>query len=202
MKRYKISAQTNKLMAFALDKFFDGMYKSVVVLANPKTILNDRYAPKDIKNKVIRADQLGKYIKKLYSESKDSPVGDNDLLKYAERLLSNHQPKETDYLKKYYDLLDEQNKIAESVGDTVKETNNNANNFDTNKLYEALRKYRLEKSRSENIKPYYIFNNKQLDHLIEVMPKSFEDLLKVNGFGQVKAEKYGDEILAIIENNM
>ena len=36
----------------------DDAYRSLVVLANPKTILNDRYAKRDVKAQVIRADQL------------------------------------------------------------------------------------------------------------------------------------------------
>jgi hypothetical protein len=201
MKRHTMSRQNNKFMTFAVDKLFNSMYKSVVVLANPKTILKDRYAPKDIKNKVIRADQIGQYIKKMYNDSNDSPVNDKSFLIDAQKLLDKHQPKDTDYLKKYYDVLEETNRTEfnNNIEKQLKvENSKDVANYD--KLYEELKKFRLEKSRRENIKPYFIFNNKQLDHLIEIMPQNHTDLLKVNGFGEVKVEKYGDEILAIISN--
>lgn len=62
-----------------------------------------------------------------------------------------------------------------------------------------MKAYRLEKSREEKIKPYYIFNNSQLDDLLAKMPVSKQDLQSVSGFGPVKAEKYGDDILNIIK---
>jgi len=34
-----------------------------------------------------------------------------------------------------------------------------------------------------------------------MMPLTKADLIKVNGFGEVKVEKYGDEILSILNRN-
>ena len=45
-----------------------------------------------------------------------------------------------------------------------------------------------------------IFNNAEMDDLIEKNPKTKEELLKVKGFGQTKVDKYGDEILKILNN--
>jgi superfamily II DNA helicase RecQ len=137
----------------------------------------------------------------MYNDSNDSPVNDKSFLIDAQKLLDKHQPKDTDYLKKYYDVLEETNRTEfnNNIEKQLKvENSKDVANYD--KLYEELKKFRLEKSRRENIKPYFIFNNKQLDHLIEIMPQNHTDLLKVNGFGEVKVEKYGDEILAIISN--
>lgn len=63
-----------------------------------------------------------------------------------------------------------------------------------------LRQFRLKASREEKIKPYFIFNNQELDSLILAMPKKKEELYKVKGFGEKKVEKYGDEILEIINS--
>lgn len=52
-------------------------YKSIVCLANPKTILNDKYAKKEVKEKVVRADQLIAHIKKLEKESKNGTFTKN-----------------------------------------------------------------------------------------------------------------------------
>ena len=53
----------------AFEKLFPSMFRSIVVLSNPKTILNAKYAKKEVKEKVIRADQLIEYIKKANAES-------------------------------------------------------------------------------------------------------------------------------------
>lgn len=39
-----------------------------------------------------------------------------------------------------------------------------------------------------------------MDELIEKMPRNRNELIKINGFGDVKAEKYGDEILRILNS--
>ena len=63
-----------------------------------------------------------------------------------------------------------------------------------------LREYRLHKSRSEQIKPYYLFNDAQMADLISKMPRTKEELLNVNGFGTVKVEKYRAEIVEIVKS--
>lgn len=65
-------------------------------------------------------------------------------------------------------------------------------------IFKELKAYRLNKSREENIKPYFIYNDNQLKDLISKMPRSKKELQTVSGFGEVKANKYGDDILAII----
>lgn len=43
----------------------DVNYNTIVVLANPKTVLNVKYAKKEVKQMVIRADQLSEFISTL-----------------------------------------------------------------------------------------------------------------------------------------
>ncbi len=53
-------------------------------------------------------------------------------------------------------------------------------------------------SRHENIKPYYIYNDKQITELINKNPKNLNKLKQVSGFGEKKIEKYGVDILNIL----
>ena len=55
--------EKNILTKVLYERNFDKNYRSIVVLANPKTVLNDKFAKKEIKSQVIRADQLVEYIK-------------------------------------------------------------------------------------------------------------------------------------------
>ena len=81
----------------------DDIYRSLVVLANPKTILNNRYAKRDVKAQVIRADQLIETIKRVNDEK--GPGRDKTFRSVtqdcAEWFLAQHKPREIDYLAKY-----------------------------------------------------------------------------------------------------
>jgi ATP-dependent DNA helicase RecQ len=47
-----------------------------------------------------------------------------------------------------------------------------------------------------------VYNNATIDNIIELCPETLEDLLNVKGFGPVKVEKYGKDIIEICANNM
>ena len=70
IKEMRLSEQKNFIGKTIIEKSFNNDYKSLVVLANPKTLLFDRFAKKEIKNKVIRSDQLIQRLKELEKVSK------------------------------------------------------------------------------------------------------------------------------------
>lgn len=86
--------------------YFEDNYKPLVVLANPKTVLHDKYAPKDVKAQVIRADRLIETIKRLEDESKNALLTDRDMRRWAERWLNRGSECPADYLAKYKARLD------------------------------------------------------------------------------------------------
>lgn len=188
-------------------KFFNDFYKSIVVLANPKTLLNAKNAKKEIQEKVIRADQLIQYIKNVYSSSKEIQDNDKALKARAERLLKLHTPNKSDYAKKYQDIISNMNTDNRAVCEGKPESAQVMKGKTTGKkimdkalLVQKLKSFRLEKCREENIKPYFIFNDKQMLDLIKKMPDSKASLLKVSGFGDVRVGKYGEKILEILDD--
>lgn len=225
IKQIRKDNKTNVFMRLLADKMFDITYKSLVVLANPKTILNARYAKNETKQQVIRADQLIKYIKETNNLSKQPAMNDNDMKDFAESLLNMHTPNQTDYSKKYEEIIgciDETSvktvvnhpveleiKLEEVINNKEKaeinfsdNTETLAKNFkDTDKLVKNLKAFRLERSRTENIKPYFIFNDNQMFDLLDKMPSNKMDLKSVSGFGEAKVNKYGDEILQILKEH-
>lgn len=64
-------------------------------------------------------------------------------------------------------------------------------------LFNTLRQWRNEKGKKEGIPPYVILNNKQLAEVCQRRPQSKYDLMKIEGIGKAKAEKYGDDILKV-----
>lgn len=100
------------LMGVLFEKFFDDNYKSIVCLANPKTVLNDRYAKKEVKEKVIKADQLIRYIKDNDATKKEK-ISEKDMRKLADFFINESSPNKSDYSLKYQNLLEEYNKIKD-----------------------------------------------------------------------------------------
>ena len=206
IKQLKKEKKSNAFMKLIYDKIFDDFHKSVVVLANPKTLLNAKYAKKDIKEKVIRADQLNQYIKDVYSKSKNAEDNDKNMRLWAEGFLELHTPSGSDYAKKYEEIIqtvganhDEPSEKKQDTTDTVSgQSIEHKTSFDEELLVQKLKAYRLKQCREENIKPYYVFNDKEMRNLIEKMPDSQESLLQVSGFGKVKVEKYGEKIIGIL----
>ena len=230
MKKAKIERGTNVFKKFLVGKFFDSLYKSIVVLANPRTILNAKFAKKEIKEQIIRADQLVNYIKECYKKSKEPEQSDEGLLAWAQSFLDLHIEKDKDYTLKFDEYLIDSEKTGESgtvalsaqerpkdhggedrlkqqtdsdkIGDSKSSKKSIAKdneNIEETEIYKELRAYRLDKSREEKIKPYFIYNNKQLEELIFKMPITKDELKTVSGFADVKASKYGNDITDIIK---
>ena len=84
IKALRLGNKRNPLMRVALDKSFGELHKSVIVLANPKTVINLKRAPKEIKDQIIRGDQLIAHIKKLLRENKDLASSEKDMYEMAD----------------------------------------------------------------------------------------------------------------------
>lgn len=237
LKKIRLDEKGNFLFRKMAEKQFDRCYQSIVVLANPKTMVYARDAAPSIREKVIRADQLVAYIRRKYQESTESELSDKKLKEWAESFLDLHQEKQKNYLYKYqpYWLPDssERDEKKPDSGNSVigrkrtgsgsetgrdaerkKETRYYAGTeraeiptesrpaesgrIEDTPLFKALRVYRWKKSQEEGIKPYFIYNDNQLKDLIAKMPRNTRELCQVAGFGEIKAKKYGPEILEIL----
>ena len=97
-----------KLSRLILDKSFSNFTRPLVVLANSKTILNDKFAPKEIKNKVVRADNLANVLKAEISKCKEEPSSRKQMQQQAEYVLSFHKENQTDYVKRFREMVEEQ----------------------------------------------------------------------------------------------
>lgn len=244
------------------------MIKHIVTVANPKAVINNKYAKAEIKNKIIKHEQLINKMKELHEQNKNGySFTEENMYAIANSLMKYNEVYCVDYERKYgVSHISKENSIkikenTEEIGThkensgicdehTVtsqmgsKEFDNNRNNKDLNKtikvasnlksneeltqdtkieeekdkiiqcssievaqrnsgslqLFEQLKAYRLKTSREEGFKPYMVFNNEELNTLIEIKPKNKDELLKVKGFGSKKVEKYGDAIISILNN--
>lgn len=65
-------------------------------------------------------------------------------------------------------------------------------------LYEALKVWRNNKAAEVNLKHYLISYNSELLNIAIKKPKTLSALRKIKGFGEIKVEKYGPEILSVV----
>ncbi|MFY1046511.1 HRDC domain-containing protein [Chryseobacterium sp. GP-SGM7] len=73
-------------------------------------------------------------------------------------------------------------------------------NHDEIKILDALKLWRSEKAKEQNLPTYFIASNKELISVAKYKPIKKEELLDIKGFGKHKIENYGEEILEILES--
>lgn len=156
--------------------------ESLVVIANPKAVINKKYAPKNIQEKIIRYDQL---IDILKSDEQDKTLDwvfiQSDIMDISDCIKSNHKDISIDYSKKY------------------KIKNQNPKKYQNDEeLMKMLKEYRLNVSKRDKIKAYEVFLNKTMEEMINIKPKCIEELKAIKGFGDIKCKKYGKDIIDII----
>lgn len=67
-------------------------------------------------------------------------------------------------------------------------------------LYNALKSWRKIKATKENIRPYIIFSDSTLIEMANNKPRTEEEIMNIRGMGEKKLEKYGDELLKVINS--
>ncbi len=182
---------------------------SLIVIANDKTIVNKKFAKADVKNLIVKHDQLIEKLNLYISENSTVKLRHKHMREIAEAIIKENKPIEYNYIKKFN--LEMKPPIENTPQQIVKEPQaldkddfedeENENDTQT-KLYNQLKKYRYKKSKQLNIKAYYVFNNNELGQLVSVRPKSKEHFLKIQGFGEKKHEQYGEDIIGIIKESL
>ena len=67
-------------------------------------------------------------------------------------------------------------------------------------LYNKLKIWRTSESKKQELPAYIIFNNITLFQIAKYQPSTKMDLMKINGIGKVKLEKYASDLIDIITN--
>lgn len=173
------AATHSKLDNFIFGRFHGKDYfRPIVVLSNSKSFLNTKYAPKEMRNDIIRADQLISYIQKDIDSMDSSELcSEKELKKAAEVWLSRTVPNDTNIANKYLNRIG--NKEA---------------------IEQELRLFRKEKSKSMDVPAYYIFTDEEMNNLLNIMPKAIEELKEKKILSDIKIKCHGEEIINILNN--
>ena len=121
IKQIRNAEITNALIRAIFERNFYENYRSVVVLANPKTVLNAKYAKKEIKDQVIRGDQLIEYIQKVNSNSSVPSSSDKEMEQQARHFLEMHHICKSNYTEKYLKVIQAAQILNQNVADNVAE---------------------------------------------------------------------------------
>ncbi|MDE7121069.1 MAG: HRDC domain-containing protein [Oscillospiraceae bacterium] len=208
--------QKNILQRMGFDRSFKKIYQSVIVLANPKTIINMEKAPETIRSIVKRSDELVAYIETLHKNSRVPEMSDEEMKEIAEFFLKRDTEKSQPVRKSQPEQPNVKKQREHSAPAPVKKTNPqkapakpekseklSATSVEDSKVYGALRSYRYNQAQKENIKPYMICNNEQLVNLIQKNPRTLKELRTIPGFdSDEKCKKYGTEILRILAEHL
>ena len=91
----------------------------------------------------------------------------------------------------------EENVINEelNISETVEEVKS-----DEKRIKDKLIEFRKKRSVERKIPAYYIFNNEELDKILEHMPKTFEELKNLKILTDVKVNSHGKDIVNIINS--
>ncbi len=203
----KMWKQTHKglLNQYRYNKI-DNWYVPLVVIANSKSILNIKYAPKEIKNKIIKSDNLVKLLKSdVEKTEKECLWNQKDMKECAFSVMDRYNNTiERNYEQELIDWIEESKKNQDK-NDCKKEKQQlqRGSNIDIDSVLEIRKRlveFRKEKSKAMNVPAYYIFTNDELDKILKLMPTSLDELKKTKILSPIKTKTHGEEILKIIMN--
>lgn len=109
--------------------------------------------------------------------------------------------------EQFWSVLIYFNNLEDVTKTTIKEPKSlkySAENEDLNndeiEILEALKLWRSEKAKEQNLPTYFIATNKELISVAKYKPAKKEELLDIKGFGKHKIENYGEQILEILDS--
>jgi DNA helicase-2/ATP-dependent DNA helicase PcrA len=65
-------------------------------------------------------------------------------------------------------------------------------------LFESLKVWRKQRAEAESVPAFVVFSDATLEALAEVRPGDRKSLLRINGIGAAKLERYADDVLAVL----
>ena len=176
-------SNSSAIKKFFASKNFDYYRRVLVVAANQDTILNTNRAPKEMKYKILRADALIRQIEydidhRGNDEYLESKKGMEEMAQSYVDLSSKEEINYYDYYKEKYC-----NDVSAPINDDLKD---------------RLIELRKNRSNEMNIPAYYVFTNEELDKLVELRPKTIEELKNANILTTIKIKTHGEEIIKVI----
>ena len=173
-------SNTSKILKVFASKNFDYYRRVLVIAANQDTILNTDKAPKEMKYKILRADALVRQIEYDFNhrDSDEFFSSKKEMEETAESYVNISIKEDIDYYDYY------KNKYCSNVKEIINDN-----------LKDRLIELRKNRSKEMNIPAYYIFTNDELEKILELRPKTIEELKNSNILTLVKIKTHGIHII-------
>lgn len=68
------------------------------------------------------------------------------------------------------------------------------------KIFIALKQWRFDKAKELNLPAYMVCSNTELMSVAKFKPIKLEELIEIKGFGDYKIQKFGEEILEVLDS--
>ena len=172
-------SNSSAIRKFFASKNFDYYRRVLVVAANQDTILNTNRAPKEMKYKILRADSLIRQIEYDLNHRKNDEYLDSE--KSMEEMAQSYINLSNNEDINYYEYY--KNKYCNNVISM------------NDDLKDRLIELRKVRSSEMNIPAYYVFTNDELDKLVELRPKTIEELKNANILSPIKIKTHGKIII-------
>ena len=172
-------SNSSAIRKFFASKNFDYYRRVLVVAANQDTILNTNRAPKEMKYKILRADSLIRQIEYDLNHRKNDEYLDSE--KSMEEMAQSYINLSNNEDINYYEYY--KNKYCNNVVSM------------NDDLKDRLIELRKVRSSEMNIPAYYVFTNDELDKLVELRPKTIEELKNANILSPIKIKTHGKIII-------
>ena len=170
----------NSIKRLLSEKNFKEIHRTLVVASNRETIINTKYAPKDIKNMIVRSDSLINRIQNdLNTIDTDYWGSKKETERWANSFLNINVDNNTDYYNYYKNIY-----VKEDNKDDI--------------LRDKLIEFRTSRQKEMNIPAYYVFNNEELDTIIINKPRTIDELYKI--LPPIKVKTHGKIIIDIIKS--
>ena len=172
-------SNSSAIRKFFASKNFDYYRRVLVVAANPDTILNTNRAPQEMKYKILRADSLIRQIEYDLNHRKNDEYLDSkkSMEEMAQSYINLSNNEDINYYEYY------KNKYCNNVVSM------------NDDLKDRLIELRKVRSSEMNIPAYYVFTNDELDKLVELRPKTIEELKNANILSPIKIKTHGKIII-------
>ena len=172
-------SNSSAIRKFFASKNFDYYRRVLVVAANQDTILNINRAPKEMKYKILRADSLIRQIEYDLNHRKNDEYLDSkkSMEEMAQSYINLSNNEDINYYEYY------KNKYCNNVVSM------------NDDLKDRLIELRKVRSSEMNIPAYYVFTNDELDKLVELRPKTIEELKNANILSPIKIKTHGKIII-------
>lgn len=173
-----------------VDQFYKD-HNVLVVAANNETILFTKYAPYDMKNKIIKSDALIEYLKNDINfkiKNGYAKYSRKEMEEWAKLIYDRSVEFSRDYYRYYKNKF-----VGTNFDNTLK-----LEPVIISSLKDKLKEFRINRSSELKMPAYYIFNDEELDKIILNKPTTLEELRNI--LPEIKVNKHGIKILEIINN--